>query len=162
MLKLHAGVSKKVGLPVFSNASASCTIEAELDSTLLNETHGFQMVVRLAYQSREQAVQDAISRPLGHDGAHEATADHTTSSQSRIQDCAPSPVSRRSKPASDRRVISGHLPRAFRPTGHPTVLPPEDYCDGECDEDGDHRGDSIVAIGRTLVPCDRTTTWDPS
>jgi len=30
MLKLHAGVSKKVGLPGFSSASASCTIEAEL------------------------------------------------------------------------------------------------------------------------------------
>jgi hypothetical protein len=31
MLKLHAGVSKKVGLPGFSSASASCTIEAELE-----------------------------------------------------------------------------------------------------------------------------------
>ena len=31
MLKLHAGVSKKVGLPGFSSASASCHIEAELD-----------------------------------------------------------------------------------------------------------------------------------
>jgi hypothetical protein len=34
MLKLHVGVSKKVGLPGFSCASASCTIEAELDSSL--------------------------------------------------------------------------------------------------------------------------------
>jgi hypothetical protein len=62
MLKLHAGVSKKVGLPGFSSASASCTIEAELDSTLLNDTQGFQMVVRRAYQSCEQAVQDQIAR----------------------------------------------------------------------------------------------------
>jgi hypothetical protein len=66
MLKLHAGVSKKVGLPGFSSASASCTIEAELDSTLLNDTQGFQMVVRRAYQSCEQAVQDEITR-LTHD-----------------------------------------------------------------------------------------------
>ena len=29
MLKLNAGVSKKVGLRGFSSASASCTIEAE-------------------------------------------------------------------------------------------------------------------------------------
>jgi hypothetical protein len=62
MLKLHAGVSKKVGLPGFSSASASCTIEAELDSTLLQDHEGFQVVVRRAYQSCEQAVQDQIAR----------------------------------------------------------------------------------------------------
>jgi len=62
MLKLHAGVSKKVGLPGFSSASASCTIEAELDSSLLNDTAGFQIVVQRAYQSCEQAVADQIAR----------------------------------------------------------------------------------------------------
>jgi hypothetical protein len=67
MLKLHAGVSKKVGLPNFSSASASCTIEAELDSSLLQDHEGFQIVVRRAYQSCEQAVQDQINR-LTNDG----------------------------------------------------------------------------------------------
>jgi hypothetical protein len=62
MLKLHAGVSKKVGLPGFSSASASCTIEAELDSSLLQDHEGFQVVVRRAYESCEQAVQDQIAR----------------------------------------------------------------------------------------------------
>jgi len=62
MLKLHAGVSRKVGLPGYSSASASCTIEAELDSSLLNDTEGFQIVVQRAYQSCEQAVQDQIAR----------------------------------------------------------------------------------------------------
>ena len=62
MLKLHAGVSKKVGLPGFSSASASCHIEAELDSSLLNDTAGFQLVVQRAYQSCEQAVEDQIAR----------------------------------------------------------------------------------------------------
>jgi hypothetical protein len=62
MLKLHAGVSKKVGLPGFSSASASCTIEAELDSSLLHDTEGFQLVVRRAYHSCEQAVADQIAR----------------------------------------------------------------------------------------------------
>jgi hypothetical protein len=62
MLKLHAGVSKKVGLPGFSSASASCTIEAELDSSLLQDHEGFQIVVQKAYQSCEQAVQDQIAR----------------------------------------------------------------------------------------------------
>ena len=68
MLKIHAGVSKKVGLPGFSSASASCTIEAELDSSLLNDTTGFQIVVQRAYQSCEQAVQDQIAR-LTSDGS---------------------------------------------------------------------------------------------
>ena len=70
MLKLHAGVSRKVGLPGYSSASASCTIEAELDSSLLNDTEGFQIVVQRAYQSCEQAVQDQIAR-LTSDGDSE-------------------------------------------------------------------------------------------
>jgi hypothetical protein len=62
MLKLHAGVSKKVGLPGFSSASASCTIEAELDGSLLQDSEGFQLVVQRAYQTCEQAVADQIAR----------------------------------------------------------------------------------------------------
>jgi hypothetical protein len=72
MLKLHAGVSKKVGLPGFSSASASCTIEAELDSSLLTDREGFQMVVKRAYQSCEQAVQDEIAR-LTHDSPNDTS-----------------------------------------------------------------------------------------
>ena len=72
MLKLHAGISKKVGLPGFSSASASCTIEAELDSSLLTDTAGFQIVVQRAYQSCEQAVQDQIAR-LTSDGQSDAS-----------------------------------------------------------------------------------------
>ena len=62
MLKLHAGVSKKVGLPGFSSASASCTIEAELDGSLLQDHEGFQIVVQRAYASCQKAVQDQINR----------------------------------------------------------------------------------------------------
>ena len=64
MLKLHAGVSKKVGLPGFSSASASCTIEAELDGSLLHDREGFQTVVQRAYESCEKAVEDQIARLL--------------------------------------------------------------------------------------------------
>ena len=64
MLKLHAGVSKKVGLPGFSSASASCTIEAELDGSLLHDREGFQTVVQRAYKSCEKAVEDQIARLL--------------------------------------------------------------------------------------------------
>jgi len=70
MLKLHAGVSKKIGLPGFSSASASCTIEAELDSSLLNDSDGFQVVVKRAYQSCEKAVQEQIDRLTGT-GTHD-------------------------------------------------------------------------------------------
>jgi hypothetical protein len=72
MLKLHAGVSKKVGLPGFSSASASCTIEAELDSSLLTDSAGFQIVVQRAYQSCEQAVADQIAR-LTHESQSDAS-----------------------------------------------------------------------------------------
>ena len=43
-------------------ASASCHIEAELDSALLGDAAGFQIVVQRAYRSCEQAVEDQISR----------------------------------------------------------------------------------------------------
>ena len=75
MLKLHAGVSNKVGLPGFSSASASCTIEAELDSSLLTDTAGFQIVVQRAYQSCEKAVQDQITR-LTSDNLDESSQPH--------------------------------------------------------------------------------------
>lgn len=77
MLKLHAGISRKVGLPGFSSASASCQIEAELDSTLLNDHEGFQIVVQRAYQSCEQAVEDQIARLLDQDEPAHRTVDGT-------------------------------------------------------------------------------------
>ena len=76
MLKLHAGVSKKVGLPGFSSASASCTIEAELDSSLLQDREGFQIVVQRAYQSCEQAVEEQIAR-LTNDGQSDDSQPNT-------------------------------------------------------------------------------------
>jgi hypothetical protein len=75
MLKLHAGVSKKVGLPGFSSASASCTIEAELDSSLLQDHEGFQTVVRRAYQSCEKAIADQIAR-LTSDSQNDVSQPH--------------------------------------------------------------------------------------
>jgi hypothetical protein len=88
MLKLHAGVSKKVGLPGFSSASASCTIEAELDSSLLQDHEGFQSVVQRAYQSCEKAVQDQITR-LTHDDQDDA---HTATQPPEIVEVRTSPA----------------------------------------------------------------------
>jgi hypothetical protein len=72
MLKLHAGVSKKVGLPGFSRATASCSIEAERDFSLLQDHDGFQTVVQRAYQSCEKAIADQIAR-LTSDGPSDAS-----------------------------------------------------------------------------------------
>jgi hypothetical protein len=49
-------------LPGFSRASASCHIEAELDSTLLNDAEGIQIVVQRAYQSCEPSRSFASDR----------------------------------------------------------------------------------------------------
>jgi hypothetical protein len=95
MLKLHAGVSNKVGLPGFSSASASCTIEAELDSSLLTDTAGFQIVVQRAYQSCEKAVQDQITR---------LTSDNAPSTRSAL----PDPT--RSSAMSHHPVRRSHAP----------------------------------------------------
>jgi len=43
--------------------------------------------------------------------------------------------------------MSGHLPNAFRPIGHPTAHPPEESWDGKCDADGETRADLFVANG---------------
>jgi hypothetical protein len=69
MLKLNAGVSRKVGLPNFSSASASCHVEAELDSTLLNDAEGFQIVVQRAYAACTQAVNDELGRLTSEPGS---------------------------------------------------------------------------------------------
>ena len=79
MLKLHASVSKKVGLPGFSSTSASCTIETELDGSLLHDHAGFQIVVKRAYQSCEKAVEDQIAR-LTSDGPDESSQPLTRAS----------------------------------------------------------------------------------
>jgi hypothetical protein len=124
MLKLHAGVSKKIGLPGFSSASASCTIEAELDSSLLNDTDGFQVVVKRAYQSCEKAVQDQIARLTGtQDGqtdAHEpqpATHDVIevrTSPAIRGETVAPRTQAPRVQPQPSSRPATASQVKAIR------------------------------------------------
>jgi hypothetical protein len=114
MLKLHAGISRKVGLPGFSSASASCHIEAELDSTLLNDAEGFQIVVQRAYQSCEQAVQDQIARLTDHDEA-----------QHESQSSPPEVIEVRTSPTiTGARITNGtaaHAPARF--TNSPSPRP---------------------------------------
>jgi hypothetical protein len=116
MLKLHAGVSKKVGLPGFSSASASCTIEAELDGSLLQDREGFQMVVQRAYQSCEKAVEDQIAR-LTNDGLDESSQPNTQPQE--VIEVRTSPAIRGVTVATKSAELAMTNPAAFRDAPSP-------------------------------------------
>src|SRR5262249_34625176 len=62
-LKLNVGVSRKLGLPDYCSAGASCNIEVELDSGLLQHDLGaFHAEVRAAFLAARQAVDDELIR----------------------------------------------------------------------------------------------------
>lgn len=62
-LKLNVGVSRKLGLPGYSSAGASCNVELELDSGLLqNDLMTFQAHVRGAFAAARQAVDEELAR----------------------------------------------------------------------------------------------------
>ena len=62
-LKLNVGVSRKLGLPEYSSVGASCQIEVELDSSLLQfDLDGFHAEVRGAFIAAQQAVNDQLVR----------------------------------------------------------------------------------------------------
>jgi hypothetical protein len=62
-LKLIVGVTRKVGLPDYCSIGASCHLELELDSRLLeSDLDGFHAQVRGAYIAAQQAVSDELAR----------------------------------------------------------------------------------------------------
>lgn len=73
-LKLTVGVSRKIGLPEYSSAGASCNIEVELSNDLLQHSpDAFQTQVREAFGAAQQAVNDELDR-LRHELAPVAHA----------------------------------------------------------------------------------------
>jgi len=62
MLKLNTGITRKIGLPDYGSAGASCNLEVELDTSLFHDLEGLHQVVRRAYAACNQAVQDELAR----------------------------------------------------------------------------------------------------
>jgi hypothetical protein len=62
-LTLNVGLSKKVGLPNYGSLGVSCSVEVELDATLLlHNLDSFHDQVKQVYEACHQAVQDELLR----------------------------------------------------------------------------------------------------
>jgi hypothetical protein len=62
-VKLNVGVSRKVGQPDYGAVGASCHLELEINSDLLEgDLEGFHARVRSAYVAAHQAVHDELAR----------------------------------------------------------------------------------------------------
>jgi hypothetical protein len=61
-MKLNVGVSRKIGLPDYGSVGASCNLELELDSSLLErDLDAFHTQIRSAYIAAHQAVHDELA-----------------------------------------------------------------------------------------------------
>ncbi|MEZ6088228.1 MAG: hypothetical protein R3C05_09435 [Pirellulaceae bacterium] len=61
--KINIGLTKKAGLPGYGSIGASCHLELELDSRILDDdAERFRWHVQRAYAACRQAVEDELSR----------------------------------------------------------------------------------------------------
>ena len=64
MIKLNAGVSKKVGQPNFSSLGASVNLELELESSLVSDPEKMQEKIRSLFALARKAVDEELKN--GH------------------------------------------------------------------------------------------------
>ena len=64
-IKVNVGLTKKVGLPNYGSAGASCHVEFDLETgQILQDPAALQHNIECAYESCRQAVQQELSRQL--------------------------------------------------------------------------------------------------
>jgi hypothetical protein len=103
-IKVNLGVSKKVGMPDYGSAGASCNLEMEVDAHLLEtDLDGFHQRVRTVYVAAQQAVHDELSRLQGQP--------------------APAPVETRNGTPDRPAHRNGHATTSARPAGNRTRPP---------------------------------------
>ncbi len=62
-MKLNVGVSRKLSLPDYGSVGASCNLELELESSLLErDLEAFHAQIRGAYVAAHQSVHDELAR----------------------------------------------------------------------------------------------------
>ena len=67
-VKVNVGLTKKLGLPNYGSAGASCSVEFELDTgQVLENPEGFQRHLQNAYGACREAVQTELGRQLQSD-----------------------------------------------------------------------------------------------
>ena len=111
-MKLNVGVSRKVGLPDFGSVGASCNVEVELDSALIDrDLDAFHARVRDVYVAAHQAVHDELARlqaPVGAPGEPAAPPRHHASNAhpggDGHADGPPAGRPRPRRPATDKQV----------------------------------------------------------
>jgi hypothetical protein len=107
-LKLSLGLTKKVGLPRYSSLAASCHVEFEVESTLLeNDLQRFHQHARCAYGACAQAVQDELTRQQAPPGRSAETS-ATAAVDPAVAD-SPSPSHESLPPNGDQRASERQL-----------------------------------------------------
>ncbi len=107
-LKRNVGVSRKVGQPDYGSVGASCHLELEIDTGLLErDLDGFHARVRSAYVAAHQAVHDELARLQAPGAAaHDPPVSpprHTTNGHGRTEH-PPAARSRGRKPATENQI----------------------------------------------------------
>jgi hypothetical protein len=104
-VKVNIGLSKKVGLPEYGSAGASCHVEFELDGGYDNgSTDKFQDAVRRAYVACRTAVESELAAYGTNEGSTQGVRDQALSTN-RIPNRSASESPKRGATSSQVRAI---------------------------------------------------------